>query len=94
MAKPLNERIATRRSKDAKRGRNILYSLRRECRVDQRTMAAALHCSQPNVSKVETQGGTAIKISTLTRYASTLGGTLEITVTFPNGDQVRLNELE
>lgn len=65
-----------------------LVVLRRQLDVTQEELAGALGTSQASVSKLERRSD--IYLSTLRRYVEAMGGELEITARFPDGD-IRLD---
>lgn len=66
-----------------------LVELRRQLDLTQEQLASALGTSQASVSKLERRSD--LYLSTLRRYVEALGGELEITARFPDGD-IRLDE--
>lgn len=66
-----------------------LVEVRRQLNVTQEALAVALGTSQASVSKLERRSD--IYLSTLRRYVEALGGQLEITARFPDGE-IRLDE--
>ena len=66
-----------------------LVEVRRQLNVTQEALATALGTSQASVSKLERRSD--IYLSTLRRYVEALGGKLEITARFPDGE-IRLDE--
>lgn len=66
-----------------------LHELRQARQMTQETIADALGTTQANVSRMERR--TDVYISTLRRYVEAMGGELEITAHFPDGD-VRINQ--
>lgn len=67
-----------------------LYELRHVRAVSQAELARRLAVGQPAVAKLERR--TDMYVSNLRRYVEALGGTLEITARFPDGE-VRLTEV-
>ena len=76
---------------DGLRAEMALGELRRARRVTQEAMADVLGNRQAAVSKVERRAD--MYVSTLRRYVEALGGELEITAHFPEGD-VRISQFE
>jgi transcriptional regulator with XRE-family HTH domain len=68
-----------------------LAELREARKLTQETLAQTLRVEQASVSKLERR--TDMYLSTLRRYVEAMGGTLEITVNFPDG-LVRINQFE
>ncbi len=68
-----------------------LHELRQARQMTQETIAETLGTSQANVSKLERR--TDLYVSTLRRYVEAMGGTLEITARFPDGD-VRISQFQ
>lgn len=66
-----------------------LHELRQARQMTQEAIADELGTTQANVSKMERR--TDVYISTLRRYVEAMGGDLEITAHFPDGD-VRINQ--
>lgn len=66
-----------------------LHELRQARKLTQETLAEALGTSQANVSKLERR--TDMYVGTLRRYVEAMGGHLEITAHFPDGE-VRINQ--
>jgi DNA-binding transcriptional regulator YiaG len=65
-----------------------LVELRRQLNLTQEALAAALGTSQASVSKLERRRD--ISLSSLRRYVEAMGGELEITARFPEGE-IRLD---
>ena len=66
-----------------------LYELRRAQQFSQQNLAERLNMKQAAVSKMERR--TDMYISTLRSYIEAMGGTLNITAKFPEGDvQIKL----
>jgi DNA-directed RNA polymerase specialized sigma subunit len=70
--------------KDAER----LMALRKRRDLTQQDVADALNVSQANVSRIEHEGD--VYLSTLRAYIEALGGELEITARFPDGEVLRV----
>ena len=68
-----------------------LQELRRTRKLTQEMIAHALKMEQASVSKLERRDD--MLISTLRRYVQGLGGRLEIVARFPDGNDVRINQL-
>jgi DNA-binding XRE family transcriptional regulator len=84
------ERIAAVEARTQEMLREMpLIELRRQLNVTQERLADALGTSQASVSKLERRSD--IYLSTLRRYVEALGGTLEITARFPDGE-IRLDQ--
>ena len=64
----------------------VLAELRRARRRSQEELARALKVNQPAVAKLEKR--TDMYVSNLRRYVEALGGQLEITAKFPEGEVV------
>lgn len=77
-------REMTRAYLDAER----LMALRKHRNLTQQDVADALDVSQANVSRIEHEDD--VYLSTLRAYIEALGGELEITARFPDGDVVRV----
>lgn len=65
-----------------------LMTLRKERKLTQQDVADTLAVSQANVSRIEHQDD--VYLSTLRAYIEALGGELEITARFPDGETVRV----
>ena len=100
MAKPYKElrakMSATARKRAAARANVLmqempLYELRRARQLSQEQLARELHVGQANVSKIERR--TDVYISTLRSYVEAMGGELEITAKFPQGE-VKIKQFE
>ena len=65
-----------------------LQAVRKLADLSQAQMAAQLGVKQPSVHKIETQAD--LYVSTLERFVEAAGGTVEIRVTLPGHDPVRL----
>ena len=66
-----------------------LVELRRQLNLTQEALATVLGTSQASVSKLERRSD--IYLSTLRRYVEAMGGELEITARFPDGE-IRLDQ--
>lgn len=60
-----------------------LHLLREARAVTQSSIAAAMHVTQPAVSKLERRAD--VSVGALRDYVAALGGTLEVTARFPDG---------
>lgn len=69
----------------------LLSELRKVRGMRQRDLAAALNVKQPSLSKLESQAD--MQISTLQRLVAALGGTLTVSVEFPEG-RARLTQFD
>jgi DNA-binding XRE family transcriptional regulator len=69
-----------------------LKQLRERWGISQQELAKILNVSQPAVSKLENQPD--LMLSTLRQYVESLGGNLEILVTFPDRPSIRLEITE
>jgi transcriptional regulator with XRE-family HTH domain len=65
-----------------------LQELREKRGITQLQVAEHLMTSRPNVARIEREKD--VRLSTLRRYAEALGGTLEISVRFPDGSRSTL----
>lgn len=74
----------TRAYLDAER----LTDLRAKRQLTQRQVAEMLNVSQANISRIEHEDD--VYLSTLRSYIEALGGELEITARFPDGDRISL----
>lgn len=74
----------TRATRDAQR----LGKLRAAQGVTQADVAARLNVSQANISRIEHEDD--LYLSTLRGYVQALGGELEVTARFPDGETVRI----
>lgn len=77
-------RDMTRAMRDAQR----LAELRTHRKLTQKDVADELHVSQANVSRIEHEDD--VYLSTLRTYIEALGGELEVTARFPDGDVVKV----
>ena len=87
----LDKMSPSRRAKVARRvkaqiARMPLNELRRARGLTQEQLAEALNLKQASISKIERQAD--MYVSTLRRFIESLGGTLRITASFPDGDVV------
>lgn len=69
----------------------VLSELREQTGMSQTDLADALGIAQPSLSQMESQDD--MRITTLDRLITALGGELVITARMPNGD-FRLNQFE
>lgn len=69
-----------------------LHELRQARGKAQAALAQDLHVGQPSIAKMEQR--TDMYVSNLRRYIEALGGTLEITARFPEGDVTITNFAE
>jgi transcriptional regulator with XRE-family HTH domain len=65
-----------------------LVALRKQRNLTQQDVAGALNVSQANVSRIEHEDD--VYLSTLRAYIEALGGKLEITARFPDGEVLRV----
>src|SRR5918994_3068516 len=65
-----------------------LNELRERRGVTQDQVAAELHTSRPNVSRIEHEDD--VRMTTLRRYVMALGGELELVVRFPDGERLTI----
>ena len=72
-----------RRARVERHKATMLGELRRALDLTQTTLAERLDVTQENVSQIE-RGEADVRLSTLDRYVTALGGTLEIVATFPD----------
>jgi len=68
-----------------------LYELRQAMELSQQQLAATLDVKQPAISKIERS--TDMYISTLSRFVTAMGGSLEVIAHFPEGD-VKINQFK
>lgn len=68
----------------------MLGKLRKARKLTQRDVAAVLGKSQVAVANLEKRSD--VLVSTLKAYVAALGGTLELTVRFDNGQKIRLGD--
>jgi predicted transcriptional regulator len=69
-----------------------LKQLRERWGLSQQELSKMLNVSQPAISKLENQSD--VMLSTLRQYVESLGGNLEILVTFPDKPTVKLEVSE
>lgn len=90
----LNELSTTRRAAVMTRADELiaeeftLRQLRETLSLTQNVIAERLEIGQHSVSRMENRGD--IKVSTLRTYIEALGGKLNITATFPDHDEVKI----
>jgi transcriptional regulator with XRE-family HTH domain len=65
-----------------------LNELRERRGITQEQVAAELATSRPNVSRIEHEDD--VRVTTLQRYVSAIGGELEVAVRFPDGERLTL----
>ena len=65
-----------------------LNELRERRGITQEQVAAELATSRPNVSRIEHEDD--VRVTTLQRYVSAIGGELEVTVRFPDGERLTI----
>ena len=91
------EDLRSRRSPNRERVETIKRSLEleialnelRESRgITQEQVAAELATSRPNVSRIEREDD--VRVTTLQRYISAIGGELEVVVRFPDGERLTI----
>lgn len=63
-----------------------LNELREQREMTQEQVAASLATSRPNVSRIEHEDD--VRLTTLQRYVTALGGELELAVQFPDGERL------
>jgi transcriptional regulator with XRE-family HTH domain len=73
----------TRRARVERHKATMLRDLRRSLDLTQAAVAERLEVTQENVSQIE-RGEGDMRLSTLDRYVSALGGKLDLVVTFPD----------
>lgn len=81
------DREAIRDAADAERARMKAYELRqirKSLGITQQQVAESMGVSQKRVSDIESGRPGAIQIDTLSRYAKSLGGSLEIVFLMPD----------
>lgn len=66
-----------------------LHELREKRKLTQEDVAGLLEIKQSSISKLEHRGS-SVSIRALENYVDALGGKLELTVKFPNGEMVPL----
>jgi predicted XRE-type DNA-binding protein len=97
MAKPF-QTLTARMSPEAqarakRRTQSNLQELRQRCsRLTQEEVASLLQVTQPDVSKFERRGD--MLLSTLYAFVRSLGGQLEIRVSFPGDQRVRVTQFD
>jgi len=69
-----------------------LQELRKGLQYSQKTLAEKLHVAQGEISKIEHR--TDMLVSTLREYVQQLGGSLEITVHFPDRQPIQITQFE
>jgi transcriptional regulator with XRE-family HTH domain len=69
-----------------------LQELRKAKQQSQQKLAEVLHVKQGEISKIEHR--TDMYVSTLRDYIEAMGGTLEITASFPNSPPIKINQFE
>ena len=57
-------------------------------RITQEQVAAQLETSRPNVSRIEREDD--VRMTTLRRYVTALGGELELVAHFPDGERLTI----
>ena len=65
-----------------------LNELREHRGITQEQVAAELETSRPNVSRIEREDD--VRMTTLQRYVTALGGELELVVRFPDGERLTI----
>lgn len=74
--------------KRAMRDARALTQVRTERGFTQQDVADALNVSQPNISRIEHESD--VYLSTLRDYVEALGGELELTARFPDGEVIKV----
>jgi transcriptional regulator with XRE-family HTH domain len=69
-----------------------LQELRKEQQKSQQELAAELKVNQAEISKMERR--TDMYVSTLINYIQAMGGTVEITARFPDGQPMRITQFD
>ena len=102
MKKTLNDYLKAlpkeRRQKVDARAKEILseemslQELRKAKQQSQQKLAEKLNVKQAEISKIEHR--TDMYVSTLRDYIEAMGGTLEITASFPNSPSIKINQFE
>jgi transcriptional regulator with XRE-family HTH domain len=69
-----------------------LQELRKALQYSQTALAEKLHVAQGEISKIEHR--TDMLVSTLREYVEQLGGSLEITVHFPDKKPIKITQFE
>lgn len=90
MPKERVERIEKRAQEELAKMR--LRKLRRAMNLTQEQLAQTLEITQGSLSKIERQ--TDMHISTLRRFLEALGGQLEISVVFREGERIIIDQFE
>ncbi len=67
-----------------------LQDLRRARSMSQAMLAQAMDVAQSEVSKIEHR--TDVYVGTIRRYLEAMGGSLHITVVFPEGEEVEITQ--
>jgi DNA-binding XRE family transcriptional regulator len=88
--RPHADRAAIDAEKDLLRTEVALHTLREHVGVTQTAMAERLEVSRPRVHAIE-RAGEDLRLSTMERYVSALGGRLELRVIFEDQDPVVLD---
>lgn len=89
---------SARKNKVIKRAQELiaeemgLQELRKAMQQSQQRLAEKLHVKQAEVSKIEHR--TDMYVSTLRDYIQAMGGTLEITASFPNRNPIKITQFE
>jgi transcriptional regulator with XRE-family HTH domain len=65
-----------------------LNELRERRGITQQQVAEHLETSRPNVSRIEREDD--VRVTTLLRYVTALGGELELAVRFPDGERLTI----
>lgn len=65
-----------------------MQELRKARKLTQTDVAAALEVSQPELSRIENSKNPLL--STVRRFVEALGGELEVTASFPDGEKVKI----
>lgn len=98
MAKPFKRLIRQMSADSRKRARvkakkllqeYALHELRQKQKLTQEDVAELLEVKQSSISKLEHRGS-SVSIRALENYVDALGGKLELTAKFPNGEMVPL----
>jgi transcriptional regulator with XRE-family HTH domain len=63
-----------------------LDELRRHRGLTQRDVGRGLGVSQQRVAKIEDRGVSSLTIRSLDRYVSSMGGQLNLSISFPDGE--------
>jgi len=89
---------SARRAKVEKRAQELiaeemdLQALRKAMQQSQQKLAEKLHVQQAEVSKIERR--TDMYVSTLRNFIQAMGGTLEITASFPNHSPIKITQFQ